>query len=381
MHLHHVPNKGWKTSLRGASFWWWLCCFSLFFSFSPSVHALPVGDCSLEGSLGGRTDIVFCEPWEDANWWQDGYLKDPRKVNPVPATEEHVTRTEVVSEGCLSGHCLRVDMPVGVTGSLSLHWPLEDAGLSPEQLYLRYYIKLGSAFDPNSCDENGNLWSNGGKFPGLADVRTNSDPSGQCGNGGEPGDGINCWSARADYRNCYSGDGQACATKPNATTRFGSYLYFYNQEDSTGSRGTWDEDDWGQSRGDGGTCGTVPNNVACGQGDGGVFLNGQWYLVEMFIKMNTPGSADGVIEGWVDDVLSYRKTNMLFRLPEHDNLHLRTVWLNVFKGGTKGNCIGSEIYLDQLVVASDGKVGPWSDQGASSPPIPAAPINLNLTLP
>ena len=37
--------------------------------------AAAMGDCSSERGLAGRTDIVFCEPWENSNWWQNGYSK------------------------------------------------------------------------------------------------------------------------------------------------------------------------------------------------------------------------------------------------------------------------------------------------------------------
>lgn len=336
--------------------------------FSALSNAAPLGDCSAETSLDGRSDVVFCEPWEDSNWWQNGYLRVPRVVDPLPAIAEDVSRVSVVSDNCVSGNCLKVDMPQFVSGSLNLSWPLSDAGLEPEQLYLRYYIKLGPDFDPNQCRSDGSYAGQGGKFPGLADRRTSTDSFGNCGNGGELGDGINCWTMRADFLNCNSGDGNACSTKPNATMRFGSYLYFYDQRTSTGSHGLWDSDDWYQSGG--GSCATTPNDVYCGLGDGGVFENDRWYLVEMFVKMNTPDIADGVIRGWVDGTLSYEKTNMIWRLSGHDNLHVRHVWLDVYKGGVNGNCVASEIYLDQMVLSTDQMVGPINVVR------PSAPTNL-----
>jgi hypothetical protein len=279
----------------------------------------------------------------------------------------------MVSTGCISGKCLRLDMIKGETRALAVHWPLKNAGLAPDELYLRYYIKLSPNFNVYSADASGQIVGHGGKFPGLADVRTSSDPSGQCGNGGDTADGLNCWSMRADFESCYSGDGTACATKPGASMRFGSYLYFYRQEAGdgsyTGHPGSWDSSRWYQLTGDGGTCQTTPNNTACGIGDGGVLLNDRWYRMEMRVKMNTPGQADGIIQGWVDGVLSYEKTNMIFRIPGHDNLHNRTVWLNVYKGGVFGNWTDQEVYLDQMVVALNGRPGAWVPAGAS----PSAP--------
>jgi hypothetical protein len=247
----------------------------------------------------------------------------------------------------------------GETRALAVHWPLARAGLAPEELYLRYYLKLGPTFNVYSGDAAGNIVGRGGKLPGLADVRGTSDPGGQCGNGGDTADGINCWSMRAGFEHCY----RACSTKPGASMRFASYLYFYQQEvgegSSFGHNGLWDNNPIGGSTGRGGTCQTVPTNTACGIGDGGDLLNDRWYRIEMHVKMNTPGQADGVIEGKVDGVLSYQKKNMIFRIPGHDNLHVRTIWLDVFKGGTVGNLTDQQVYLDQMVVALKDWVGPW----------------------
>jgi hypothetical protein len=80
----------------------------------------------------------------------------------------------------------------------------------------------------------------------------------------------------------------------------------------------------------------------------------------MYVKMNTPGRADGVVRGWVDGQLSYEKTNMIWRVVGHDNLHVRTIWLNVHAGGESvGLCKSSAVYLDQMVAATDAPVGLW----------------------
>jgi hypothetical protein len=336
---------------------------------STQAVTLPLGNCSSETTLSARTDVVFCEPWEGSNWWQTGWLVSPRLVNPIPAGSEDVALTSIVSNAgsspCISGSCLKLETRVGVSKSISIYWPLIEAGLSPEELYFRYYIKIGPAWTPYQCPSG-----TGGKFPGLADRRTSSDPSGQCGNGGAQGDGINCWSKRAVFHDCTSGDNNACSTKPGAIARFGSYFYFHNQQTSTGQTAPWDNDDWAQSGS--GNCATQPSSTFCGIGDGGVFLPDVWYLVEMYVKMNDVGSANGVTRGWVDGVLSYEKTNMIWRIAGHDNLHVRTVWLEIFKGGTNGNCENSEIYLDQMVIATAGVIGPWG----TGVPRPLPPTNL-----
>lgn len=321
---------------------------------------LPV-DCRAEGALAGRKDVVFCESWESADWWTHGYVKSASTTRPKAAVAEDVERTALVSSGCVSGSCLKVEMRKGQSGALAIHWPLERAKLAPQALYLRYHLRLESNFDPDLCTPNGAPSGNGGKFPGLADVRT--WPEEQCGNGGNFADGVNCWSMRAYFRNCQAGEGkvrQACRSA-TAKTRFGSYFYYYNQ-DSFDNMGVWDTEPWGQGYFESpfGSC-RVPRDVGgCGKGTGGQLENGRWYAIEMYVKMNTPGKADGVVRGWVDGQLSYEKTNMIWRIPGHDNLHVRTIWLNVHAGGeAMGLCTASAIYLDQMVAATDVPIGPW----------------------
>ena len=318
---------------------------------------IPFGDCSSEGGLKGRTDILYCEPWENSTWWQGkGFLSSASIVDPIQAVQSDFDHTSIVSTGCISGNCLQVEFRKGELGSLSVQWPLAKAGLAPESLYLRYYIKLSSNWNPNQFDANGVEQGTGGKFPGLADIRDSADPGGQCGNGGNPSDGIHCWSMRADYRDCLN----ACLNTPGATTRYGSYIYFPGQEGPTGDNAEWDKYTWGQSAGlFTGNCQQDWSNTRCGFNDTADFVNNKWYAVEMYVKMNTPGFQDGIIRGWVNGVLGYEKTNMQFRLVGNDNLHVRTVWLNLFKGGTTGNGDNMQVWLDQMVVATN-PIGLWT---------------------
>lgn len=324
-----------------------------------AAQARPVGDCSSEPGLAARTDIAFCESWDQADWWRNGYLGAASTTRPVAATARDVANASVVTSGCVSGGCLKVEMKRYQSGALAIQWPLRGAGLAPEALHLRYYLKLGENFDPRLCSPDGKVVGSGGKFPGLADVRTY--PEKQCGNGGEFGDGVNCWSMRTYFRDCNKGEStvtHACFAR-NATTRIGSYLYYYGQ-DGFQNAGIWDNERWGQGYFSlpFGSCSNPRDVGGCGIGTGGQLENGRWYLIEMYVKMNSPRLPDGVIRAWVDGKLSYEKTNMLWRLPGHDNLHVRTIWLNVHAGGEGvGLCSPSHILLDQLVAAVGDRVG------------------------
>jgi hypothetical protein len=341
-----------------------VCALAVLAGAASSAPAPPLGDCTSEIGLAGRSDVIFCEPWESPTWWTNGYLSHPRLVNPIPAREQDVALTSIDTEGCLSGRCLKVTMKQFEPGSLALHWPLKAAGLAPEQLYMRYHLKLGSTFHNENCDLRAGkvvVMDQGGKLPGLSDLRMSDDAGGQCGNGNMTADGLNCWTHRTGFRDCghTAREPRACR-RPGAATRYHGYLYFVGQAAYTGNPAYWDRDPWGQFKGRGGSCSSEPTNLYCGVGpDLGLLARERWYSLEHFIKMNTPGKADGVVRGWVDGVLAYQKTNIVFRIPGHNNLHVRTAWLNVYKGGVYGNCMDSTIWLDQMALATDAPVGPF----------------------
>jgi hypothetical protein len=335
--------------------------------------------CDTEPALAAREDVVFCEPWETEDWWRSPYpwIQNAR-LSPTEgdeASEEDVSETAIETDEsrCLSGRCLRVHTPAGSNTGVALHFPLASLGLAPEHLFFRYYVRLGAGWSPDNC-EGGSFADSGGKFPGFADVRVNGDPEapdGQCGNGGAPGDGINCWSHRMLFRGCSTGsDGiSACDAVPGAAARFGGYLYF---GDGTTSSyyitAPWDSDAWSQSSGRD-ECETDPGATFCtvpasDRGEDardprntartyGVLMRDRWYAFELEIGMNTPGEADGIIRGWVDGELAYEKTNMIFRAVGHAGLHVRSFWLNVYHGGIAGACDDADVWLDQLVLANE----------------------------
>lgn len=335
------------------------------------VVSSGASDCSSEGGLNGRQDILHCEPWESADWWQDGYLKIASTSNPVAAVAGDVDRTSVGSTGCVSGSCLRVEMRSwsegGAGGALALHWPIPG---NRQEVHLRYYMKLAPNFSPdNFRTSDGGSSDAGGKFPGLADVRAWPEP--QCGNGGAFSDGINCWSGRSKYRDCSGSGGAHVCTNPSATTRIGWYWYLPTQSggphngSTNQSFGSFDNVPWGTASGpcsDPRGLGNWNNSTSgCGKGDAGQLVNNRWYRVEQYVRMNTPGTADGVARVWVDGILSYEKTNVIFREVGHDNLHVRTVWLNIHAGGEGvGPAETTAIYLDQMVVATEAPAAAWS---------------------
>jgi len=331
---------------------------AVFLFSAQAAFAAPLGDCSFESTaLAERPDVVFCEPLESDSWWADNDYVGDGGLPPSPSvTSAQMSYTSVIEGAdCRQGKCLKVDTPLGVTRSLNIHWPLSNANLEPEELYMRYYFKVGQNWTANACNDAGeNVWPPGGKFWGVADTRINNDPGGQCGNGGAGSDGINCWSARGVFEGCNELDGvSTCNLTPDARVRVGSYLYVPENGTTHGANALWDgiaernnlgadytsscrRDREGTNRTDSCYC-QSENNMYCGIGTGGQLVTERY----------------GIVRGWIDDELAYEKTNVRFRYEGHNNLHVRTIWLNTYKGGVEGNCENAELYYDQMVVATE----------------------------
>jgi hypothetical protein len=371
--------------------------------------------CESEGGLAGRTDILKCEGWETSTWWQGpGWWAENGSAlanngtrtfqygNTSPGT------SEIVSSGCISGNCLKVNMQGWRTaqggGYFGTSWIIPGQGgcshdvvgcIPQQEVYLRYYIKLSPNFDPHGYSVNdwktgtggGVFDGGGGKFPGLADATTNP----QCGNGGEgPTNGTECWSLRMTYQGCEAvanGVHNVCIEdgNPNASTRFGLYPYLYNNGQVGGTRYSFAFlDDDGRSSMDGpcshtfgfggGKNGFYAAPPYCGSGVPGL-LNDRWYLFEQHVKMNTPGVADGVIEAWIDGVQRYSKTNVIFRNVGHNNIGVRQFWLDIYEGGT-GLAMKEDmaVYFDQMVIATGGRPGAWILSSGTPPPPPPVAV-------
>lgn len=340
------------------------------FSF---LHAQSVNTSYREAGLKGRAGIIFCEPWNNPNWWKNGYYEvagnphnppDGKRDYQYPA--KGPMSTEIVSAGCIADSCLKVNMRSwkngGTNGALAHHWAIPG---NQENVYLRYYLKLSPNFDPAIYHSDGEHYAYGGKWPGLADATATP----QCGNGGEHPNGKDCWSLRLDWNGCnatYNGSHNVCAENgnPKATTRIGWYpylppnIYYQNAFWDLDARGSMDGP-CTDTLGFGGGANIPNQGPGCGSGVPGM-LNNQWYRIEIHVKMNDVGRQNGIMEAWIDGTLRYRKTNVVFRYPGHDNLHVRTVWLNVYAGGVdSGMKEDMFLMLDQLVVANDAPVGPY----------------------
>jgi hypothetical protein len=79
---------------------------------------------------------------------------------------------------------------------------------------------------------------------------------------------------------------------------------------------------------------------------------GQWYQIDTYVKMNTPGDHDGILRGWVDGELSMEKTDLRFR--ETTDLKVETFWFNIYHGGGDTSPANNALYFDNLQMSTSG---------------------------
>ncbi len=246
-----------------------------------------------------RQDFVFRCDFESPSWFREWGLTEARDlVDAVSADNERQFEP-------LSGKALRIKVRRGGHYGASLEFAFRKrTGAEPEEIHFRYYLRLANDWKPER----------GGKLPGVAGTY------GRAGWGGRPVDGTDGWSARGLFRGLKDG-----------RTPIGYYCYHADMKGKYGSEWQWEEE------------------------NRGLLENNRWYCIEQFAKMNTPGKNDGVLRGWVDGQLAFERTDV--RMRDVEDLKIKTVWLNVYYGGSWTAAEDYHLYIDEVVIARD-YIGP-----------------------
>ncbi|WP_226479946.1 polysaccharide lyase [Natrinema amylolyticum] len=170
-------------------------------------------------------------------------------------------------------------------------------GYQPEELHQRYWVYFGENTNPqDDC-----------KAPGFS-----GDPNRNLSGTTAP-DGYNGWSARGSYHAASGG------IEP------GFYVYHVDQPDWWGTYERW-----------------------------GVTLNrSQWYQIDQYIDLNTPGENDGVLKGWVDGEEVYSRSNWRWR--DTSDLPVHAFWHDFYHGGNATASNTYSIYTDEYQC--------WAEQG------------------
>jgi hypothetical protein len=243
--------------------------------------------------------------FEDETWHEG--MVDVRSLD--------LTRTDVVSNG-FAGNGLEVVIPEGGFRGLG---PLNRLQPAPAEAFYRYHLRL---LDWNAAFV--------GKLPGLAGLYSSSGRGCIPSSESSPG-----WSARG----LFGSPGTEGA--PPGRVPIGSYLYHVNQAGPCGDHLWW------------------PNTA---------LEQGRWYCIEGRVRLNTLGSRNGLLEGWVDGQKRFRETGIEFRRPGEQNIRIRHMWHNVYFGGDWPTPNRLSLIIDQMAVSTKGRLGcvdPFTDDNAS----------------
>ena len=244
--------------------------------------------------------VLFATGFEAADWAKEWSQVAPReRLRTLDADAALRFRP-------LHGKALAVHLAKGeLTACNTLYKFGPKHGAEPEEVYFRYYLRLG---------DDWNQTVQGGKMPGL------SGTYGKAGWGGRRSNGSNGWSARGSFYLSIPDDNPLAGRHP-----IGWYCYHADQQGTYGDGWVWK------------------------RGYYGFLEKNRWYCVEQYVKLNTPKEKDGVLRAWVDGRLAFAKADIRFR--DVDRLKVEQVWLNVYHGGTTPSPRDQHLFIDNVVIA------------------------------
>lgn len=259
-----------------------------------------------DSGMQSDPDVYFFTSFESAGW-QDEWTS-------VSHTQNY-TRLETDAAGGFEpfqGSAVRARLVRGDNyGGSIIYQFADETGSEPEEVYWRYYLRLAESWNPTVS---------GGKLPGI------SGTYGVAGWGGRPVHGDDGWSARGNFGVRLSAGNPLGAKNP-----VGYYCYHLDMSGNYGSTWRWPI------------------------GYRGYLENNRWYCIEQYVKMNTPGEADGVLRGWVDGRLAFERTDLRFRTVEA--LKVEQIWMNLYHGGSAVSPEDMDQYYDNVVIARE-YIGP-----------------------
>ena len=210
-----------------------------------------------------------------------------------PAWEDGVAEGHANIVATGCGKALRINYPAGQIGQ-GVNIPV--ALSRRDALYLAYRVYFPPGFD----------FVKEGKLSGLC--------GGTCNSGGHPPNGHDGWSSRIIWQK----GGQAA-----------QYVYRPRQTDKYGDTDLWSP---------------------------GVLTPGTWHFVQTYVRVNTPGKADGLIVSWLDGKRAYTARHVVLRDTDAfaiDAFHFETF----FGGGTPDYAPATEQYaLFDDITVSDRKI-------------------------
>jgi len=229
-----------------------------------------------------------------------------------------------------NGDGITVAIPKGEHWGTTTHWNTKShLGSEPEEMWLRYWIKFPEGF---RIDE-----PNRGKLPGFGGLYTYNCLGNRPSTNSAP-----CWSARMAFSPLYPGDGLPTnPVDPSSVTRISWYAYLLNSNDD------------GQS-----------GQILHWDPDRSTLHHDRWYCIEARVKMNALGQNNGILEGYVDGSQAYQATNLKFRRSSESHLKVKSLWFDVYYGGSATSPKNNQIFFDSVAAGPD-RIGCNDNKGGS----------------
>jgi len=247
-------------------------------------------------------DVIMATGFESAAWQKDW------NVGEIRGEYEQTGNGGGRDFGFepLDGRALQVLIPAGKNLGLDMRYKFSDKlGNEPEEIYFRYYLRLGHDWNPVT---------DGGKLPGITSTYS------RVGWGGRKADGMTGWSMRGSFFRL-PGPGNPY----HAYTPIGTYAYHADAEDFWGDAWAWSES--GQA----------------------LLERDRWYCIEQYVMVNRPGYKDALIRAWVDGEPVFEHTG--FRLRDIPSIKIEQIWMNVYYGGTAPSPQDQHLFIDNVVIA------------------------------
>jgi polysaccharide lyase-like protein len=245
-------------------------------------------------------DVLMSTGFDAPSWQKLWSYVSPR------GSSERIERAPQLGFVPLDGAALQVRIPRGQNIALDMGYRFaEKHGSEPEEIYFRYYLRFANDWRP-AVD--------GGKLPGISATYA------QTGWGGRKADGTTGWSLRGQFFAM-----PEMGNPFHAATPIGTYAYHADMAESFGDAWPW---------------------TANGRG---LLERDRWYCIEQYVKVNTPGSKDGILRAWIDGDLVFEKSDLHLR--DVATIRIEQIWMNVYYGGVNPSPSDLHLFIDNVVVA------------------------------
>jgi putative cell wall-binding protein len=185
-------------------------------------------------------------------------------------------------------------------------------------MWIRYWIRFDDGFRIDKPYR--------GKLPGFGGLYTYNCLGNRVSTPSAP-----CWSARMLFSRVYTNDGlPSYDFDLDRSIRLGFYSYHL---DGAGSGQKGDILPW--------------------DADPGIVQVGTWNCVEARVKMNTPGVQDGILQGWVNGTRAFSKSDIMFRRSGESHLAVKSLWFDVYYGGSGTSPRDNSIQFDSLAAGPE----------------------------